>query len=307
MLSRPTLKESLRIARKELSNVAISEVDAELLAAFVLGVGRMDLHAKEFEFSPEQEVEFANLIEERKSGIPLQYLTGEANFRYLTFDVGPGVLIPRPESELLVDAALVEVERIQSASSWRSGMRVSIVDLGAGTGALAISIADESRKRNLAVQVVAVENQPQALSWLERNIAKHDVDVRVVKSDVATALEGIKCDLVIANPPYIPDGAELPKEVFAHEPATALFGGIAGIEVPTRFIESATRILKPGGFLVLEHHESHSEPLAALLAPDYFDVAHFKDLNDRPRWLTARLKNLEMKNLEMISPERNGE
>ena len=291
------LKERLRLARKELSESAISEVDAELIAAYVLGVGRMELHAKEFSFSPDQEREFTNLIAERKSGIPVQYLTGEAHFRYLTFDVGPGVLIPRPETELLVDAALVEIERIQSSATWRSGGRTSVVDLGAGSGAIAISIADEARKRNLAVQVVAVENQPEALIWLERNIAKHDVDVRVVKSDVATALEGIKCDLVVTNPPYIPDGSALPREVVAHEPVTALFGGIAGIEVPSKFIESATRILKAGGFLILEHHESQSEPLAALLASDYFDIAHFKDLADRPRWLTARRKD----------SERNGE
>ena len=287
------LKERLRLARKELSESAISEVDAELIAAYVLGVGRMELHAKEFSFSPDQEREFTNLIAERKSGIPVQYLTGEAHFRYLTFDVGPGVLIPRPETELLVDAALVEIERIQSSATWRSGGRTSVVDLGAGSGAIAISIADEARKRNLAVQVVAVENQPEALIWLERNIAKHDVDVRVVKSDVATALEGIKCDLVVTNPPYIPDGSALPREVVAHEPVTALFGGIAGIEVPSKFIESATRILKAGGFLILEHHESQSEPLAALLAPDYFDIAHFKDLADRPRWLMARRRDLE--------------
>ena len=283
-----TLRESLRVARKELSKVEISEVEAELLAAFVLGVGRMELHAKEFSFTPDQEIEFANLIEERKAGIPLQYLTGEAHVRYLTFDVGPGVLIPRPETELLVDAALVEIERIQSSSTWRSGARTSVVDLGAGSGAIAISIADEARKRDLSVQVVAVENQPEALKWLEQNVAKHDVDVRVIKSDVATALEGIRCDVVVTNPPYIPDGSELPKEVAGHEPATALFGGIAGLEIPAHFIESATRILKPGGFLVLEHHESQSDSLAALLAREYVDVTHFQDLNERPRWLTAR-------------------
>lgn len=297
-----TLKESLRAARRELSKVEISEVEAELLAAFVLGVGRMELHAKEFSFTPDQEIEFAHLIEERKTGIPLQYLTGEAHFRYLTFDVGPGVLIPRPETELLVDAAMVEIERIQSSSAWRIGARTSVVDLGAGSGAIAISIADEARKRDLAVQVVAVENQPEASKWLEQNIAKHDVDVRVVKSDVTTALEGIRCDVVVTNPPYIPDGSVLPKEVAGHEPTSALFGGIAGLEIPTKFIESAARILKPGGFLVLEHHESQSDSLAALLAREYVDVAHFKDLNDRPRWLTAR-KCEELKHEERKAGE----
>jgi len=297
-----TLKESLRAARRELSKVEISEVEAELLAAFVLGVGRMELHAKEFSFTPDQEIEFAHLIEERKTGIPLQYLTGEAHFRYLTFDVGPGVLIPRPETELLVDAAMVEIERIQSSSAWRIGARTSVVDLGAGSGAIAISIADEARKRDLAVQVVAVENQPEASKWLEQNIAKHDVDVRVVKSDVTNALEGIRCDVVVTNPPYIPDGSVLPKEVAGHEPTSALFGGIAGLEIPTQFLESAARILKPGGFLVLEHHESQSDSLAALLAREYVDVAHFKDLNDRPRWLTARRRE-ELKHEERKAGE----
>ena len=135
------LRERLREARRELSEVEISEVDAELLAAFVLGVGRMDLHAREFTLTPEQEVEFTALLNERKKGTPVQYLTGEAPFRYLNFDVGPGVLIPRPETELLVDAALVEVEQIQSAANWRIGARTSVVDLGAGSGAIAVSIA----------------------------------------------------------------------------------------------------------------------------------------------------------------------
>lgn len=284
------LRERLREARRELSEVEISEVDAELLAAFVLGVGRMDLHAREFTLTPEQEVEFTALLNERKKGTPVQYLTGEAPFRYLNFDVGPGVLIPRPETELLVDAALVEVEQIQSAANWRIGARTSVVDLGAGSGAIAVSIAEEARRRGLAVQVVAVEREVSAITWLERNIGKHDVDVRVVKSDVSTALEGIKCDIVVTNPPYIPDGSELPREVAAHEPPSALFGGFAGLDAPRTFIDTATRILKPGGLLVMEHHESQSVSLEKLLERDYFEVAHFKDLNDRPRWLSARRK-----------------
>lgn len=284
------LRERLREARKELSEAEISEVDAELLLAFVLGVGRMELHAREFTLTSEQEVEFTALLNERKRGTPVQYLTGEAPFRYLSFDVGPGVLIPRPETELLVDAALVEVEQIQSASTWRVGARTSIVDLGAGSGAIAVSIAEEARRRGLAVQVVAVEREVSAIAWLERNIAKHDVDVRVVKSDVSTALEGIKCDIVVTNPPYIPDGSELPREVAAHEPPSALFGGLAGLDVPRAFIETATRILKPGGLLVMEHHESQSPSLEKLLEEGYFEISHFKDLNDRPRWLSARRK-----------------
>ena len=282
------LKERLRAARNELSEVSISEVDAELLAAFVLGVGRMELHAKEFSFTSEQEEEFLNLLAMRKSGKPLQYITGEAHFRYLTFEVGPGVLIPRPETELLVDAALVEIERIQSGPNWRNNARTSIVDLGAGSGAIAISIADEAKRRGMPVQVVAVEREAGAITWLERNIAKHDVDVRVINSDVATALIDVKCDLVVANPPYIPEGAELPREVVSFEPRSALYGGIAGLEEPARFIETATRILKAGGMFLIEHHESQAEAIASILRSDFTEISNFLDLNERPRWISAR-------------------
>lgn len=282
------LKERLRAARNELSEVSISEVDAELLAAFVLGVGRMELHAKEFSFTSEQEEEFLNLLAMRKSGKPLQYITGEAHFRYLTFEVGPGVLIPRPETELLVDAALVEIERIQSGPNWRNNARTSVVDLGAGSGVIAISIADEAKRRGMAVQVVAVEREAGAITWLERNIAKHDVDVRVIKSDVATALIDVKCDLVVANPPYIPEGAELPREVVSFEPRSALYGGIAGLEEPARFIETATRILKAGGMFLIEHHESQAEAIASILRSDFTEISSFLDLNERPRWISAR-------------------
>lgn len=285
------LKERLRAARNELAQASISEVDAELLAAFVLGVERMELHAKEFNFTNEQEEEFLNLLAERKSGKPLQYLTGEAHFRYLTFDVGPGVLIPRPETELLVDAALVEIERIQSSPNWRSNIRTSVVDLGAGSGAIAISIADEAKRRAMPVQVVAVEREASAISWLERNIAKHDVDVRVVKSDVATALIDVKCDLVVANPPYIPEGAELPREVVEHEPQRALFGGIAGLEEPARFIECAARILKAGGMFLMEHHESQVDAIASMLRSEFGEISNFLDLNNRPRWISGRRLN----------------
>jgi release factor glutamine methyltransferase len=284
------LKSALREVRSRFEGAGISAVDAEHLAAFVLGVKRMELHAREFQFSPEQETEFTELVSQRLTGVPLQYLTGVAPFRYLEFDVGPGVLVPRPETELLVDAALVEIERIQSNANFKLGDRTSVVDLGAGSGAIAISIADEARRRGLSVQVVAVEREPAAIAWLERNIAKHEVDVRVVKSDVSDALIGVRSDLVVANPPYIPDGTALPREVLDHEPATALFGGLDGVVQPLKFVATASRILKENGFLVLEHHETHGDLLEAALVEDYFEISHFDDLAGRPRWLSARRK-----------------
>lgn len=287
-MSQASLKQTLAGARARFGGVGIAPVDAELLAAHILQIGRMELHAREYQFNTDQAEEFEELVARRLTGIPLQYLTGSAPFRHLQFDVGPGVLIPRPETELLVDAALVEIERIQSHPDWKVGGRISVVDLGAGSGAIAISIAAEARNRGLQVQVVAVERELEAITWLERNIAKHDLDIRVIKGGVESALVDVRADLVVANPPYIPDSQELPREVREHEPASALFGGARGIEAPLRFIAAATRMLKAGGFLALEHHESQAQELAAALADGYLSIETFTDLNQRPRWLTAR-------------------
>lgn len=286
----PEIKEALRNARERCEMAGIERVDAELILAHVLGVERMQLHARQFQLSLEQYELFQELLETRLQGTPTQYLTGEAPFRYLTFSVGPGVLIPRPETELLVDAAMVEIERLKSAPDANS-QTVSIVDLGAGSGAISISIAHEARQRALPVQIVAVEKSEAALEWLKKNIARHDVDVRVIHSDVRDALVGVKCDIVVANPPYVPNDVQLPALVSNNEPDIALFGGANdGLEVPRLFIESATRLLKPAGLLILEHYDNQSQALEQILHADYSDISHYTDLNQRPRWLTARRK-----------------
>jgi release factor glutamine methyltransferase len=285
-----SIKNLLKESKARFLKVQIDGVDAELLLAHVLGVGRMDLHARDFSLTPEQEELFNELVAARIEGTPTQYLTGESPFRYLTFSVGPGVLIPRPETELLVDAALVEIERIQSSPGITSPA-VSVVDLGAGSGAIAISIAHEARARQMPVHVVAVEKSEAAQEWLQKNIARHDVDVRVIKGDVADALEGVKCDIVVANPPYVPNEVSLPELVSKNEPHDALFGGAYdGLELPRLFVAAATRLLKPGGFLILEHFEDQSLLLERELSPHYSDVSHYRDLNQRPRWMTARRK-----------------
>jgi len=285
------LKDLLRDTRIRFENAAIDRVDAELILAHVLGIERMQLHAQTFQLNSEQEELFEELVNSRISGVPTQYLIGEAPFRYLTFSVGPGVLIPRPETELLVDAAMVEIERLKSSFNATTSA-VSVVDLGAGSGAISISIAHEARQRSLPVQVVAVEKSDAALEWLKKNIARHDVDVRVIHSDVRDALIDVKCDIVVANPPYVPNDSLLPPLVLENEPHEALFSGPGeGLEVPQRFIEAATRLLKPGGALILEHFEDQSAALEQLLSQDYSDISHYKDLNQRPRWLTARRKD----------------
>lgn len=284
-----SIKQVLKDNKAQLASSGISEVDAELILAFVLGVERMDLHVRDFELNLEQIELLDELIAKRISGKPTQYLIGHAPFRYLTFQVGQGVLIPRPESEALVDAALLEIEKIISAQSQSSKAPVSIVDLGSGSGALAISIAYEAEKKNWPVTVIAVEKSDQAIEWLKRNIAACDVSVRLISGDVLEVLEGVKCDIVIANPPYVPEGDNLPELVIANEPSEALFGGgDDGLEIPRRFIQAASSLLKPGGLLIMEHHESQPLLLEAELSRGYSEINQNRDLNNRPRWISAR-------------------
>lgn len=278
-----TFKEFLRQGKEQLSQAGFAEVEAEHLLAHTLGISRMELHNPlkvEGALSAIGDMAiieetFWKLLDRRCAHEPLQYLTGTAYFRRLDLQVGPGVLVPRPESELLVEAALSHIEKLSGA--------VSVVDLGAGSGALALAIATEAP----TTHVIAVENSSAAIEWLKKNVAFIDEKVRIVESDVVTALEGVKCDVVIANPPYIPDNQSLPLDVVGHEPASALFGGRDGMQAPIRFIAAAARLLKPAGFLALEHHETQGAEISAVLAQDFEDILLHKDFNDRPRFTTA--------------------
>lgn len=278
-----TFKEFLRGGKEQLASAGFPEVEAEHLLAHTLGLSRMDLHnpltvenalAAIGDMTVVEET-FWKLLDRRCAHEPLQYLTGVAYFRHLELKVGPGVLIPRPESELLVESVLTHIEKLSGA--------ISVVDLGSGSGALALSIATEAPQTH----VIAVEKSPEAIHWLKENVAFIDEKVRILESDVSTALEGVKCDVVIANPPYVPDAQELPRDVAEHEPAIALFGGADGMKLPRLFIATASRLLKTGGFLAIEHHENQGDAIADVLAMDFIDILLHKDLTDRPRFTTA--------------------
>ena len=135
--------------------------------------------------------------------------------------------------------------------------------------------------------MIAVEKSAEAIYWLKENISFIDEKVRIVESDVSTALDGVKCDVVIANPPYIADGQELPADVRDHEPAIALFGGADGMKAPRLFIAASARLLKPGGFLAIEHHESQGDEIAAVLNIGFQGILLHQDLTGRPRFTTA--------------------
>jgi release factor glutamine methyltransferase len=277
------IKSILRAAKAQLNESNISEVDAEHLLAHILGLTRMDLHnpvvleATLLGFSDQNilEEQFFDLLDRRLNFEPLQYLTGTAPFRHLDIQVGPGVLVPRPESELLVEAVLQHIKNLPQP--------VSVVDLGAGSGALSLAIATEAP----GSRVIAVEKSPEALVWLKKNVSVISENVRVVEGDVADVLPGIKCDVVIANPPYIPQRQQLPRDVEAFEPHVALFGGPTGLEIPQLFINAAARLLKPQGVLVIEHGEDQVAEIAKLLDVDFSEVASHDDLVGRPRWSSA--------------------
>jgi release factor glutamine methyltransferase len=181
---------------------------------------------------------------------------------------------------MLVDEVLHNLNKYEET--------VSIVDLGAGSGAIGIALQTETKDKK-KVAVIAVEKSKEALPWLHKNIAKYDLPIRVIEEDVSTALEGIKCDIVVANPPYIPDAELLPADVMK-EPSFALLGGPEGMDIPRIFIDAATRLLKPGGLLAIEHHESQGELIQTALASEFTNIRLHNDLNDRPRFTTA-LKN----------------
>ena len=281
------IKSLLRSAKEKLAAADISEIDAEHLFAYVLGISRMDLHnSVKLEATLKSlgdfgviEDTFAKLISRRASHEPLQYLTGIAYFRHLEIEVGPGVLVPRPESELLVEAVLTHINNLEK----KIDGEISVIDLGAGSGALSLAIATEAPRS----RVIAVEKSTEAIEWLKKNVAKISENVRVVEGDVAEVLPGVKCDIVIANPPYIPNAQTLPRDVAEHEPHIALFGGETGMELPQRFINAAARLLKTGGVLAIEHTEDQGAAIDAVLSKEFNEIVLHQDLTGRPRWTSA--------------------
>ena len=273
------VRDLIRNAKEHLAKAGYSEVDAEILFAHLLGINRMELHnpialERAMEGVGDIAEDYHQLINRRISHEPLQYITGVAHFRELELEVGPGVLVPRPESELMVSYLLALIEN-------KEGL-VSVIDLGSGSGALAIALSTESDR----VRAIAVEKDKEALIWLHKNVAKYVPEMRVVEADVNDALPGVKADFVIANPPYVPNDQELPKDV-QHEPREALFGGVTGLEIPKLFIDAAARLLKSGGVLAIEHTELQGQAISGLLEEMFSNIELHYDLNDRPRWTSA--------------------
>ncbi|WP_159618516.1 peptide chain release factor N(5)-glutamine methyltransferase [Arthrobacter zhaoguopingii] len=297
------LSDGLRAAAATLAAAGVPSprVDAELLAAHLLGVGVGRVRALALTGATIP-AGFAGLVAERAQRIPLQHLTGTAYFRHVELAVGPGVFIPRPETEsvvqLVVDHAAGLAAGLPASPTDRTagdapgaaaGERpaLKIVDLGTGSGAIAAALADEVP----GAQIYAVELSELAAAWAEVNLLPRGV--RLVRGDLVTALpehDG-SFDIVVSNPPYIPAAATPHEpEVALHDPPEALYGGGEdGMVLPTAAAASAARLLKPGGFFVMEHAEVQAEAIAAMLrrAGTFSDVTTHLDLNGRQRATSA--------------------
>ena len=284
-MSGSTVDRLLRGARDRLetAGVASPDFDAAELLAHVLGATRATL-VRSGPVTAEAAAAFDELVSRRAAREPLQHLTGLAGFRYLELAVGPGVFVPRPETEVLAGWA-VDAARAVVAS----GRPPVVVDLCTGSGAIALSVATEVPE----AQVHAVELDESAHGWAARNLAGSGVDLR--QGDMTDAFGDLDStvDVVVANPPYIPLDAyeSVAPEARDHDPALALWSGHDGLEAMRVVERVAARLLVPGGRVGAEHADVQGES-----APGVFsatgrgnDVRDHRDLADRPRFVTARL------------------
>jgi len=266
----------------EEAGVPSPRVDAELLVGHVLGLSRGGVQAKvatDAALSAEDSVTIAGLAERRAAREPLQHITGVAPFRSRELAVGPGVFVPRPETEQVAQYAIDALAA--SATPQPIG-----VDLGTGSGAIALAMATEVPHSF----VYGVEVSPRAFVWTKQNFRGID-NARAVFIDLAHALSELDgtVDVVISNPPYIPLGA-IPRdpEVRLHDPEIALYGGDDGLDVVRQVSATALRLLHAGGTLVLEHGELQAVAIAELLTQDgWRAIAHHRDLLGRDRATTA--------------------
>lgn len=272
------------IARLTAAGVATPEVDADLLIGHVLDMSRGEVQAKSIagaQLRDDQLDELSELLDRRVAREPLQHITGRAYFRSLELRVGPGVFVPRPETEQVTQYAVDALAAVPSEHP-------VAVDLGTGSGAIAFALATEVPTS----RVYAIEVSPEAFVWTQLNRdLTGATNATLVLGDLAEAfpeLDGT-VDVVISNPPYIPQDA-IPRdlEVQLHDPATALYGGADGLDVVRHVSQTGLRLLHPGGTLVMEHGELQGASIAELLRADGWSaVATHKDLLGRDRSTTA--------------------
>lgn len=278
-----TVMEALAFGSEYLARRGKSgSIESELLVRHVLGVSRAELYRDPYrELTPEQADSLAGMLDRRKAEEPLQYITGTAAFRDIELQVGPGVLVPRPETEILVSHALDAVASLAQPL---------VFDVGTGSGAIAISLALERPD----AQLLAVDLSPEALLWAKHNIASLGVtNVELFEGDLFSAfpadLSG-SVDLIVANPPYL-SRSELKAaeaDVRAHEPEIALLSGPTGLEMPGRVLAEALHWLRPQGSLLMEISPNQAERLKSMMEALYGYVQLLPDLTGKQRLLAGK-------------------
>jgi release factor glutamine methyltransferase len=272
------VREALQAARSRLAAISKNpRRDAELLLAHLLDWDQAALLTHpERVLSPPEADQFESMLRRRLASEPVQYITGVQEFFGLPFEVSPAVLIPRPETEHLVEAVL---ERFSRESSPR------IVDVGTGSGAIAVALAHAIPRS----RVTAVDLSSAALEVAQRNAKRHGVLDRLtlLESDLLASIESAKFEVVVSNPPYIADGEVLEPQVSNYEPRSALYAGPTGLEIYERLIPQARRVLKPQGWLMLEIGYGQSPALLKLLS-DWDEVSFLNDLQGIPRVVQAK-------------------
>jgi release factor glutamine methyltransferase len=274
-------------ATLEAAGVASPEHDARALAVHVLGLAKPSDLLLAPGFDADQRAAYDDLVARRALRVPLQHLTGSVGFRYLELEVGPGVFVPRPETESVVQWAIDAIR----AEGWQAPM---LADLCTGSGTIAFALANEVP----GATVHAVERDPGALAWTRRNAANRvkagDPEVHLHLGSVEESLLGLdgQFDLVASNPPYVATTeAHLPDpEVVDHDPQIALFAGEDGLDVIRLVEQAARRLLKPGGLVVVEHsdRQGRSAPEVLEAAGGWTEVADHQDYAGRDRFVTAR-------------------
>jgi len=285
------LRVALRtgIARLEQCNIPSAPLAAELLLMHVLRRDRAWLYAHpEYELSSEEAGAYSHFVERRRKGVPTQYLTGRQEFWGLEIEVGPGVLIPRPETEHVIEVALERLGR-------RRAQSLRIADVGTGSGCIAIALARELPHAD----IVATDTSAVALEYARRNAARHEVSGRVQflethLLDSCLELSGRPrrpFDLIVSNPPYVgrKDAVDLPREIREHEPAEALFAGDQGLDIYPALVDEAAQALCPNGILVVEIGYNLAEHASSLLAaPPWSDLMVTRDLAGIERVVSAK-------------------
>ena len=280
------MKEAIRSAAEQLAaaGVASPEHDAKALALHVLGLSKPSDLMLADGFDETQALAYVDLVGRRAARVPLQHLTGSVGFRYIELEVGPGVFVPRPETESVVQWAVDAI----AAEGWTGPV---LADLCAGSGTIAFALANEVP----GATVHAVERDPDALAWTRRNAANRlaagDPEVQLHLGSVEDSLLDMdgQFDLVASNPPYVATHeSHIPDpEVVDHDPEVALFAGEDGLDVVRLVEQAARRLLKPGGLVVVEHSDRQGTTAPAVFA-DWDEVQDHKDLTGRDRFVTAR-------------------